>query len=116
LRRLPLIKEEIEVNVELASPDDFIPPLPGWEERSHFIERHGAIDFFHYDFYAQALAKIERGHKTDNLDVAQMIERGLIDQKKLLELFFSIEDQLYKYPAIDPDGFRTSVELVIGAP
>jgi hypothetical protein len=57
-------------NIELAAPDDFIPPLPGWEEWSIFIARRGKIDFYHYDLYAQALAKIERGHARDLADGA----------------------------------------------
>lgn len=40
--------------------DDFIPSLPGWRDRSVFIARHGAVDFYHYDCSAQALAKVER--------------------------------------------------------
>src|SRR5262245_34674272 len=110
LKALPDLKERLHINVELASPDDFIPPLPGWEERSSFISREGGIDFFHYDFYAQALAKIERGHNTDLLDVRQMIERGLVAPSRLLELFSRIEDQMYKYPAIDAKAFRAAVE------
>ena len=110
LKALPEIKEALEINVELASPDDFIPAVPGWEERSEFITREGAIDFFHYDFYAQALAKIERGHNTDVLDVRQMIERGLIEPSRLLEFFLRIEDQIYKYPAIDGRSFRMAIE------
>src|ERR1051325_4804685 len=31
------LKDSLEVNVELASPDQFIPPLPGWKERSPLI-------------------------------------------------------------------------------
>jgi hypothetical protein len=110
LRTLPELKERLQMNVELASPDDFIPALPGWEERSQYINREGSIDFFHYDFYAQALAKIERGHTTDMLDVRQMVERGLVEPKRLLEFFSRIEDQLYKYPAIDRKSFRQAVE------
>jgi hypothetical protein len=110
LRALPQLKESLEINIELASPDDFIPALPGWEERSGFIARTGVIDFFHYDFYAQALAKIERGHNTDMLDVRQMIERGLVEPSRLLEFFSRIEDQLYKYPAVDGKSFRAAVE------
>lgn len=110
LKALPALKERLQINVELASPDDFIPPLPGWEERSGFIARQGSIDFFHYDFYAQALAKIERGHSTDLLDVHQMIERGLVEPSRLLEYFSRIEDLLYKYPAIDAASFRQAVE------
>ena len=110
LKALPDLKERLQVNVELASPDDFIPAVPGWEERSGFIAREGSVDFFHYDFYAQALAKIERGHSTDLLDVRQMIERGLIEPSRLLEYFSRIEDQLYKYPAIDAKSYRKAVE------
>jgi len=29
-RKLPLLKERLQINVELASPGDFIPELPGW--------------------------------------------------------------------------------------
>jgi hypothetical protein len=34
LRELPALKERLGVNIELASPPDFIPELPGWRERS----------------------------------------------------------------------------------
>ena len=112
-RRLPQIKEDLEINVELASPDDFIPQLPGWEERSSYIGKEGSIEFFHYDFYAQALAKIERGHAMDLLDVRQMIERGLVEPSRLLVLFSRIEDHLYKYPAIDPTAFRAAVQELL---
>jgi len=32
LRALPDLKEQLELNVELASPSDFLPELPGWKE------------------------------------------------------------------------------------
>ena len=110
LRALPDLKEDLQLNIELASPDDFIPPLPGWEERSTHIVREGSIDFFHYDFYAQALAKIERGHSTDIQDVRHMIEEGLIEPPRLLELFTRIEPNIYKYPAVDAKTFRVAIE------
>jgi hypothetical protein len=110
LRKLPQIKEDLELNVELASPDDFVPALPGWEERSTYIRSEGAIEFFHYDFYGQALAKIERGHTTDRRDVDEMINRGLVEPARLLELFSRVEDQIYKYPAIDAKSLRHAVE------
>jgi hypothetical protein len=113
LRTLPELKERLQVNIELASPDDFIPALPGWEERSGYITKEGAVQFFHYDFYAQALAKIERGHSNDMLDVQKMIEHGLVEPARLLELFSQIEDKLYKYPAVDEKSFRYEVEQVV---
>ncbi|HUP47837.1 MAG TPA: DUF6036 family nucleotidyltransferase, partial [Thermoanaerobaculia bacterium] len=110
LRSIPQLKEELEINVELASPAHFIPELPGWEERSRFILREGRIDYFHYDFYAQALSKIERSHARDVEDVRAMRERGLIDPATLMELYAAIEPQLFRYPAVDPRSFRAAVE------
>lgn len=116
LRRLPQLKEDLQINIELASPDDFIPPLPGWEERSSYIGKQGSIEFFHYDFYAQALAKIERGHSTDLLDVREMIERRLVSPARLMELYLRIEGGLYKYPAINAETFRTALQEFLNDP
>jgi hypothetical protein len=107
------LKESLHVNVELASPDDFIPALPGWEQRSRFIAREGKLSFHHYDFYAQALAKIERNHDLDRADVKQMFEAGLVQRDRLLGLFEAIEPQLNRYPAIDRKRFRRAVEATI---
>ena len=116
LRKLPQLKEDLALNIKLASPDDFVPALPGWEERSSYITRVGAVEFFHYDFYGQALAKIERGHSTDVKDVQEMIERGLVDPARLLELFSRVEDVLYKYPAVHAESLRQAVERMTEKP
>jgi hypothetical protein len=112
-RALPRLKESLHLNVELAAPDQFIPELPGWRERSALIDRCGRVSFHHYDFYAQALAKIERGHLQDMDDVAQMLKRGLVSRPGALELFAAIEPQLFRYPAIDPPSFRRAVESAL---
>lgn len=113
LRALPMLKERLGMNIELASPDHFIPELPGWQERSLFIRQQGNLAFYHYDFYAQALAKIERSHAVDLKDVDEMIRRGLVEPKRLGELFLAIEGQLYRYPAVDGPSFRLAVERVV---
>ncbi|MFN2508805.1 MAG: DUF6036 family nucleotidyltransferase [Chthoniobacterales bacterium] len=104
-----VLKESIGINIELAAPDDFIPALPGWRDRSLFILRSGEIDFLHYDFYAQALAKLERGHARDMDDVDAMLRLALVDVGRLRELFEAIEPELNRYPAIDPVSFRVAV-------
>ena len=116
LRVVPHLKEELEINVELASPADFIPELPGWQDRSIFIAREGLIDFYHYDLYAQALAKIERAHSLDLSDVSEMVDRGFVDRAKAVRLFEDIEPLLYRCPAIDPPAFRRKVEEILGTP
>lgn len=115
LREIPAIKEDLQVNVELASPAHFIPELPGWRDRSPFVIREGTIDFHHYDFYAQALSKIERGHARDVADVREMAARGLIEPVRLVEFFDLIAPQLYRYPAVDSASFRRAVEQAVQA-
>ncbi|PYV17789.1 MAG: hypothetical protein DMG07_05125 [Acidobacteria bacterium] len=110
LRAIPRLKETLKLNVELACPADFIPELAGWEGRSPFIAQEGKLSFHHYDFYAQALAKIERGHATDLQDVRELIASGRIEPRRALDFFRQIEPQIYRYPALDPASFRRAVE------
>lgn len=112
LRAIPRLKEDLEINVELVAPSDFIPELPGWEERSRFVASEGGLTFYQYDLYSQALSKIERRHRKDMIDVQAMLDRGLIERQKLQEFYDVIEPMLFRYPAIDPRAFRRSVEEI----
>jgi Nucleotidyltransferase of unknown function (DUF6036) len=103
------LKEELDINVELASPDLFIPPVPGWPERSLFISYQGPIAFYHYDPYGQVLAKLQRGHDRDLADARSFLREGLVDTRRLREMLEQIEPQMIRYPAIDPASFRAAV-------
>ena len=112
-RAIPDLKERLQINIELALPPDFIPLLPGWEDRCRFIAREGTVSFFHYDPYSQALSKIERGHDRDNEDVEAMLNLGLIEREKLASSFQDIRPNLYKYPAIDQKDFAEAVQRIV---
>jgi hypothetical protein len=113
LRAIPALKESLQLNVELAAPDDFIPVPKTWQMRSPFIAQEGRLAFHHFDLSSQALAKIERGHTQDLADVREMIARGLVDLETLRRDFSEIEPELYRYPAIDPPAFRRALEAVL---
>ena len=104
------LKNDLNVNVELASPDDFIPGTPDWRESSRHIASIGSVQFFHYDFTLQALAKIERGHKQDLEDARDLVRNGFLTTENLRRTFEQIEPRLLKYPAIDPDQFKKKLE------
>lgn len=113
LRVLPELKERLDVNIELASPPDFIPELPGWRERSPFVFQEGHVGVYHFDFYSQALSKIERGFEQDLEDVRAMLDRGLVEPARLGELYRAIEPELYRYPAIEPAAFRRKLSATL---
>lgn len=103
------LKNQLDLNVELAAPDQFLPPLSGWRERSRFIARHGKVEFFHYDFRSQALSKLARGHDRDFFDVSAMFERGLVEPDQLRQALEEIVPGLVRYPSIDAADFETRV-------
>jgi len=110
LRAIAELKEALDINIELASPADFLPELPGWRERSRFRFREGGIEVYDYDLYSQALSKIERGFELDLADARAMISSGLVEPARLLDLFSRIEDELYRFPAVDPASLRERLE------
>lgn len=110
LRAIAELKERLQVNIELASPLDFLPPLRGWHERSRFRLRAGNLEVFDFDPYSQALSKLERGFELDLSDVAEMVRAGQVDPVRLLELYEAIEPELFKFPAVDPAQLRSAVE------
>jgi hypothetical protein len=109
LRALPRLKIDLQTNVEFASPLDFLPPLPGWRDRSPFVSQVGRLTVRQFDPYAQALAKLERGFGQDLLDVQAMVDRGMVEPARLLDLLDAIADQIHRFPSVDPDSLRASV-------
>ncbi len=95
------LKESLSISVELASPDQFVPALPNWKERSEFIAKFGQVEFFHYDFYGQAFAKIVRGHTVDLSDVRALISLGKVESSFLRKLIQSVMPELERYPALN---------------
>jgi hypothetical protein len=109
------LKDELDLNVELASPDDFIPALPDWRERSVPIDAPGPVRFYHYDLRGQALAKIERGHARDLADVRAMLRASLVRPEELERAFVTLEPGLIRYPGLDAATFRRKLEEFLRA-
>ena len=110
------LKNRLNLNVELASPSDFIPPADDWRERSQFIEKIGKVEFFHYDFTLQALAKIERGHAQDLEDVHNLLRARCVSLAELRNRFAQIEPKLLRYPGLDPLEFRRKLDKFLKEP
>jgi hypothetical protein len=111
---LPELKRLLDISIEFASPAHFVPELPGWRDRSQWIEQHGRLQVYHYDFTSQLLAKVERGHRQDLLDAERMVTEK-VDTSRLRELVEQTEADLVRYPAIDPAAYRQKIEAFLAA-
>lgn len=114
LRAVARVKDELRINVKLASPADFIPVPDGTEGRAVYWSTEGKLTVYHYDLHAQALANVERGHDRDLADVAAMIRLGLVEPATALRHLDEIEPHLYRFPAIEPAEFRRRAERAFG--
>ena len=110
------LKDELDVNIELAAPDQFIPPVDGWQARSLPIGSFGPVEFLHYDPVSQALAKLERGHARDLDDVRAMLRLGLVTTDALRTAFDAIRPALSRYPSVDESAFAEKVRRFVVAP
>ncbi len=101
------LKKQLNINVEFASPADFIPLPTGWRERSLWVGRFGALDVFHFDLYSCALSKIERGSERDFQDTLALLRDGRIDLATLDADFHAILPRIQTegLAGMDPDIF-----------
>lgn len=115
LRAISALKDELDTNIELASPLDFLPEPAGWRDRSPYVGRYGAIDVFHTDFTLQALAKLERGLDRDLADIDAMLERDLTTTHAISDLFDLIRPELFRFPAVDVPELEARVRQRTGS-
>jgi len=107
------LKEELNLNIELAAPDDFIPAPKKWREYSTYIDSINGITFYHFDLVLQALAKIERSHSQDLTDVTAMLQKDLISISNLLERFEEINSRIIRYPSVNAEVFKSKIDEFI---
>ena len=104
------LKTELDLNLEEASPEHFIPLPEGAPGRSRYIATHGRVDFYHFDPYSVALGKIERGEERDFEDVCQLVKSGFVDRGKLREYFKEILPLVAARSLRDPARFAHNFE------
>jgi hypothetical protein len=104
------IKERLNVNVEFARPEDFVPALEGTADRHVFVETIQDVSYFHYDPYAQVFSKVVRGFRRDLDDAIHFVRSGMVAPGKLRELVEGIPEAAYsRYPALSLVAVREAV-------
>ena len=108
------IKERLQLNIEFARPEDFVPPLEGAEDRHVFSETVRRVGFFHYDPYSQLLSKVVRGFRRDLLDAKSFVDSGMVDISGFRDLVSGIPDAAYaRYPALSREAVQEAVDAFL---
>jgi hypothetical protein len=108
------LKQQLQINVEFASPGDFIPLPRNWQNLSRYAGRYGSIDVFYFDFYSIALSKFNRGNSRDLQDVALLLQKQAITLQELDSAAQEVAAQMGKgnYKRLDPNAFLTRYQAI----
>lgn len=108
------IVEQMQINVEFASPEDFISLPTQWMSQARYVGRYGSVDVFYFDFYSLALSKISRGDDRDLIDVKLLFQQRAITLEGLDAAYHEVLPRMGKRPYINlnPQRFAEHYALV----
>ena len=113
-RDIQQIKERLNINIEFARPEDFVPALCGSADRHVFIDTMGKITFYHYDPYAQVFSKVVRGFERDLDDAGQFVGSGMVEPERFRSLVSAVPDSAYaRYPSLTRSGVEMAVDTFL---
>lgn len=108
------MKERLNLNIELARPEHFVPPLAGADGRHVFIEELGGVRFYHYDPYSQLYSKVVRGFSRDLEDARHFLESGMVEAERFRGLTHKVPDSAFEsYPRLSPGAVRAAVDAFL---
>jgi hypothetical protein len=108
------IKERLQINIEFARPEDFVPALAGSADRHIFLEKVGKVSFYHYDPYAQLLSKVVRGFNRDMQDARRFVDSGMVDVERFRSLVQAIPGAVYaKYPTLSREAVLEAIDAFL---
>ena len=70
------LKHDLDLNIEPASPADFLP-IPAYAlDRSRFVGQFGSVSVYYYHLPSLVIAKAARGFEQDLLDAERLVRAG----------------------------------------
>jgi hypothetical protein len=106
--------EQMQLNIEFSSPEDFIPLPSQWMAHAKYIGRYGSLDAFYFDFYSLALSKISRGSDRDLIDIKLLVQQKIITMEELDAAYQEVLPRMGKRPYINlnPQKFADRYAIV----
>jgi hypothetical protein len=78
-RAIRRLKDELDINVEPASPADFLPIPSTVLARSRYVGRFGSLSVYYYDLPSLVIAKAARALERDLDDAERLIRAGQVE-------------------------------------
>jgi hypothetical protein len=75
---VPQLKNELRINVEPASPADFLPVPANVLAQSAHVRSYGNVHVYYYDLPSTVISKAARGAERDLADIAALVTAGIV--------------------------------------
>ena len=106
------LKNELDVNVEPASPADFLPIPPSVLDRSRYIGRHGPLSVYYYHLPSLVVAKAARGFEQDLADAERLVRAGEVDWQEVEDTWREVRASPTGWLRYEPDEVERRVALL----
>jgi len=105
------LKNELDVNVEPASPADFLPIPRSVMEQSRYVRRHGRLDVYYYHLPSLVLAKAARGFEQDLADAERLIRAGEVAWQDVITTWTRVRKGPSGWLRYEPDEVELRLDL-----
>jgi hypothetical protein len=106
------LKNELDLNIEPASPADFLPIPSGALEWSRFVGQHGSVSVYYYDLASQVIAKSARGLEQDLADAEQLVRTGQVSWTEVQERWAQVRASPTGWLHYEPDEVEGRLTLL----
>lgn len=106
------LKEELDINVEPASPADFLPIPPTALARSRYVDRFGPLSVYYYDIASLVIAKAARALERDLDDVERLVHAGEVDWQDVEDTWREVRSSPTGWLRYEPDEVEQRLDLL----
>jgi hypothetical protein len=106
------LKRELDLNIEPASPADFIPVPKDAFVRSRFVGRYGALSVYYYHLPSLVIAKVARGFEQDLADAERLIRAGEVAWADVETTWQEIRASPTGWLRYEPDEIEERMDLL----
>lgn len=106
------LKHELDINVEPASPGDFLP-VPSWVlDQSPFIGQYGSLFVYYYHLPSLVLGKAARGLEHDFADAEALVRSGVVTWQAVEDIWQAVRSSPTGWLRYEPDEVEQRLAIL----
>jgi hypothetical protein len=106
------LRTELDINVEPASPADFLPIPPAMLDQSRFLRHDGRLSVYYYHLPSLVIAKVARGLERDLDDGERLLRAGEVRWQDIDATWDRIRSSPTGWLRYEPDDVQQRLETL----